>query len=266
MMNITLIYGAAGRMQKFFSVVSLFIIASFFSFPSLSKQTASLPEIVLNDTNKFPYTTANMQGFLDVLLVEAFKRIGYKLKTVRLPAERGLLSANEGIVDGEVNRIAGIEKIYKNLVRIPEQVRYSDFCVLSKNANIINSPEMLSQHVVGYIKGWKIYEKMMKDSNNIIMANNPQQLFRLLKIDRIEVALYTCLQGNILAKELSIEGVNILEPRLNQRTMHVYLNKKHSKIVPLLSQALQDIKQEGLYEKWYKEKILPFELPSQNKK
>jgi len=245
-------------MQKLFHLVNFFTITALLSLPVFAKSVTSLPEIILNDTNKLPYTTNNKDGFLDVVLGEAFKRVGYKLILVRLPAERGLLSANEGIVDGEVNRIAGIQKVYKNLIPVPERVRNSDFCALSKSTDIINSPEVLGQHVVGYIKGWKIFEKMMSGSDNVITTNNPQQLFRLLKINRIDAALYTCMQGFIVAKELNIADLKVLEPRIKQRGMFMYLNKKHEHIIPALSKALNDIRQEGLYDRWYKEKIVPF--------
>jgi len=245
-------------MQKLFYAVNFFVITSLLSLPVLAKPVTSLPEIILNDTNKLPYTTKNKDGFLDVVLGEAFKRVGFKLIMVRLPAERGLLSANEGIVDGEVNRIAGIQKTYKNLIPVPEKVRDSDFCALSKRSDITNSPEELGQYVVGYIKGWKIFEKMMSDSDNVITTNNPQQLFRLLKINRIDAALYTCMQGYIVAKELNFADLKVLEPRIKQRGMFMYLNKKYEHIIPALSKAMKDIRQEGLYDRWYKEKISPF--------
>jgi len=245
-------------MQKLFYVVNFFVITSFLSLPLLAGPIESMPEIVLNDTNKLPYTTINKDGFLDLVMAEAFKRVGFKLIMVRLPAERGLLGANEGVVDGELNRIAGIQKVYKNLIPVPEKIRNSDFCVLSKKPDIVNSPEVLGRHVVGYIKGWKIYEKMMAGSDNVITTDNPQQLFRLLKINRIDAALYTCMQGYIIAKELNIENMKILEPRIKQRGMFMYLNKKYEHIIPAISKALKDIKHEGLYDQLYKEKISPF--------
>lgn len=246
-------------LKRFYLVVFL---SATYLFLQAAIAVEKLPVIVLNDVTKFPYSSKNKDGFLDLILIEAFKRIGYALKTVKLPPERGLLSANEGIVDGEANRIIGIEKKYTNLRQVPEKIRDSDFCALSKNANIVNRPEFLRQNVVGYIKGWKIYEKMMAGSTRVITANDPQQLFRLLKIGRIEVALYACLQGAIISKELNIDNVKILQPQFTQRGVFVYLNKKHEHLVPALSKALKNIKREGLYDVWYKEKILPHVLSS----
>jgi len=245
-------------MKRCFFVLLIFVKLLVLSPVLFASPTETMPVIILNDANKEPFTTEKNDGFLNVLLIEAFKRIGYKMDTVRLPAERGLLSANEGIVDGEVNRIAGMEKTYKNLRRVPEKLRDSDFCVLSKDESIVNTPEELEKHAVGYVKGWKIYEKMMSGSNHVITADNPPQLFRLLQLNRIDIALYTCLQGFYLAKEFNVENIKVLKPELVQRGMFLYLNKRYEHLLPSLTQVLKDIKKEGLYDKYYREKILSY--------
>jgi len=236
-----------------FALMSVLLLAAS-SVQALEK----LPILTLNDTNREPLSTKNKDGFLDLVLTEAFRRIGFQFNSVQLPPERGLLSANAGIVDGEVNRIAGLDKAYKNLLRVPEKLRDSDFCALSKNSEIINTPVELKNHVVGHIKGWKIYEKMMSGSNKVITANNPQQLFRLLKINRIDVALYACVEGLEMAKQLGLKNIHLLKPAFTQIPLYVYLNKRHIDLVPKLDKALRDIKKEGFYDRLYREKIQPY--------
>ena len=72
------------------------------SFTALAKETIS---IELNVTGKPPLNTPDRTGFMDQVAKEALSRIGISLITVQLPAERGLLEANGGIVDGEMSRI-----------------------------------------------------------------------------------------------------------------------------------------------------------------
>lgn len=241
----------------------LFLVTVFMASLMIASMTSAqtleaMPVITLNDSNKEPFTTKNRDGFLDIILTEAFRRIGFRLNTVHLPAERGLLSANEGIVDGEVNRIIGLDNIYKNLRRVPEKVRNSEFCALSKNPAIVNTPDELNKWVVGHIKGWKIYEKMMTGSKSVITANSPEQLFRLLKINRIDVALYDCVEGLDLAKRFNMKGLHILEPEFDQMELFLYLNRRYAGLVPKLNKALRDIKAEGFYDNLYREKILPY--------
>lgn len=247
--------------RVYLTVVATALLAFSLIIPVAASEelaTNKMPVLTLNDSNKEPFTTANKDGFLDIILTEAFRRIGFKLNTVQLPPERGLLSANNGILDGDVNRIIGLDKIYKNLLRVPEKIRDSEFCALSKNANIVNTPDELNKQVVGHIKGWKIYDTMMAHSEKVITANSPQQLFRLLKINRIDVALYACAEGIDLAQRLSMKNIHILKPAFKQTELFLYLNKRHAALLPKLSKALREIKKEGLYDHLYHEKILPY--------
>lgn len=245
-------------MKKQGFLIAVFATLSIVLLPIPSQALEQMPVLTLNDSNHEPFTTKNNDGFTDIVLKEIFRRIGFRVNTVQLPPERGLLSANDGIIDGEVNRIAGLNKLYKNLVRVPEKIRDSEFCALSKDATIINTPDELNKRVVGHIKGWKIYDKMMEKSAKVITANSPQQLFQLLKINRIEVALYACAEGIERAKRLDMKDIHVLKPLFSQTELFIYLNKRHSSLVPKLGKALYDFKKEGLYMQLYREKILPY--------
>ncbi len=83
---------------------------------------AERPVLVLNNTDGPPYSTPEGDGFIDLVGGEVFRRAGLALKTVKLPAERGLINANAGIEDGDLSRIAGLERDYPNLVRVPEKI------------------------------------------------------------------------------------------------------------------------------------------------
>lgn len=218
--------------------------------------------LVLNDTNEPPYTTADRRGFLDVVVGEAFRRLGYELQLVKLPAERGLINANEGIEDGDMVRIAGLEKQYPNLVRVPEKLVDWEFSVFSKDASIPSNWKTIRQRSVGYIKGWKIYEQNLAGAERVTTADDPEQLFRLLDLNRIEVALYERSLGAALAKQQGLKGVRPLAPPLATREMFIYLHKRHANLVPRMTDALRAMKREGFYQRVYNEKLKPYrEVP-----
>lgn len=213
-------------------------------------------ELVLNDTNEPPYTTPEGTGFLDIVASEAFRRAGVRLRLVKLPAERALLNANAGIEDGDLTRIAGLEAQYPNLVRVPEKLVDYHFVAFSKNASIPSRWEAVRQRQTGHIKGWKIYEQQLTGAPNVIAAENPEQLFRLLDLGRIEVALYARWFGEALIQRQGIRNVRALEPPLASREMFIYLHQRHAALVPKLAEALRAIKAEGLYQRLYREKVL----------
>jgi polar amino acid transport system substrate-binding protein len=223
---------------------------------------AERPVLRINDTNEPPFTTPAGDGFLDLVAGEAFRRAGVELKLVKLPAERALLNANAGSEDGDLTRIAGIERQYPNLVRVPEKLVDWEFTAFSKNARIAGHWEVIRAHSVGYIKGWKIYEQQMTGATQVITADDSDQLFRLLRLDRIEVALYARWMGLALIRRQDLRGVRALEPALVTREMFIYLHKRHASLVPALAAALRAIKSEGLYDRWYREKVLTYSVPT----
>lgn len=224
---------------------------------------ADRPVLVLNDTNEPPFTTADRDGFLDIIAGEAFRRAGVELRLVKLPAERGLISANAGIEDGDLVRIAGLEKQYPNLVRVPEKLVDWEFVAFSKDASIPSNWAAIRQRPVGHIKGWKIFEQNLVGAERVITANDPEQLFRLLELNRVEVALYMRWMGLALIKQQGLKGVRPLVPPLATREMFIYLHKRHANLAPRIAEALRAMKREGFYQRVYNEKLKPYgEVPA----
>ncbi|MEW6415728.1 MAG: transporter substrate-binding domain-containing protein [Pseudomonadota bacterium] len=219
-------------------------------------RAAELPVLVLNDANEPPFTTADGQGFLDLVAGEAFRRAGVRLQLVRLPAERGLVNANSGLEDGDLTRIAGLEASYPNLVRVPEKLIDWEFSAFSRQGPRQASWDSLRTRSMGHIRGWKIYEHKLAATPAEITAEDANQLFRLLQQGRIEIALFERWQGLARIEREQLAGVQVLEPPLARREMYIYLHKRHAALVPKIARALRDIKAEGLYGRLYREKVL----------
>lgn len=220
--------------------------------------TAEPRVLVLSDTNEPPYTTPARNGFLDVIVGEALRRLGYELRLVKLPPERGLINANAGIEDGDLTRIAGIEKLYPNLVRVPEKVMDWEFAAFSKDASIPSNWLGLRPRSVGHIKGWKIYEQNFAGAERVSTADDPYQLFRLLDLNRIEVALYERWIGLAFLKQQGLKGIQPLAPMLATREMFIYLHQRHAALAPKLADSLRAMKREGIYQQAYFDMLKPY--------
>ena len=235
--------------------VSLFLSALLAAFPVIADTRQTLR---LNDTNEAPLTTAQHDGFLDIVAGEAFRRAGVKLELIKLPAERALLNANAGIEDGDMVRIAGLEKIYPNLIRVPEKLIDWEFVAYSKKPDIPANWQTIRQHTVGHVTGWKIYENLVRGASQIVPTKTPTQLFQLLDRDRIEVALYARWMGQALVKKLGFKDIHQLDPVLESREMFIYLHKQHAELVPRIAKALRDLKHEGFYARTRKQTLAPY--------
>jgi polar amino acid transport system substrate-binding protein len=219
-------------------------------------RAAELPELVLNDTNEPPYTQADGRGFLDAIAGEAFRRVGVRLKLVKMPAERALINASSGAEDGDLSRIGGLEALYPNLVRVPEKLIDWNFSAFAGKHEFPANWDEIRRRPVAHIRGWKIYERELGGVQHVLTAEDPAQLFQLLLLDRVEGVLYERWMGQNLINRQNWKGLHALNPPLAQREMFIYLNKRHAALAPRLAQALRAIKAEGLYDRLYREKVL----------
>ena len=217
---------------------------------------ADLPVLVLNNPTETPFTTEAGDGLLDVVVGEAFRRAGLRLTLVKLPAERGLISANAGNEDGDLSRIAGLEKAYPNLVRVPEKIFDMQFVAFTRSTRLHKADwRTLEPLSVGHIKGWKIFEQNLTPKTQSITVDGPEQLMDMLGRGRIEVALYERWMGLAVARKLGLAGVRVAEPALAEREMFIYLHKRHAAHVVAIANALRAIKQEGMYTRVCREKF-----------
>lgn len=228
----------------------------------VASATAQLPpaSIELNTTGVPPLNTEEKTGFLDLIAAEAFSRIGIQLKTVHLPAERGLLDSNAGLEDGEMSRVNGLDRTYKNLIKVPEKIMDWQFTVFSKTASRIEGGwSGLKPYSTAFITGWKILEQNVPPDVVLTKVKNDTQLFMLLKNNRVDMVIYEKWGGMAQLRTQNIPDARPLNPPLAEREMYIYLHKKHADLVPRLTEALRAMKNDGVYQRIFKETLAVWE-------
>lgn len=211
--------------------------------------TAQQPVLVLNTTGNPPLNTADQTGFVDLVITEAFHRIGVIIQSVKLPAERGLLNANQGIEDGEMLRISGLSKIYTNLIMVPEKIMDGRFVGFSKKSIDLSAGwNALTDYSVVFVNGWKIMERNVPPKTNIVKVRSADLLFPMLELDRADIALYEEWGGLYLLAKTHSKKIKELKPPLASRKLYMYLNKKHQALVPLVTHVLKQMKADGSYQ------------------
>jgi len=215
--------------------------------------------IVLNTGVLAPYTTPERTGFLDRIAVALFHEIGLEAEIQVFPTatERSLLNADSGIDDGMAMRIAGLEKQYPNLIRVPEPLIVNDFVAYSNRPRFAtDSWRALEPYVVSYIIGWKVFEKNVQGVKEVTLVRDADQLFRLLGNGRADVVLYERWQGLERLRAMGIKA-QVLEPPLSRTEMFIYLNRKHAALVPKVAQALANLKKNGTYQRIFDATLSP---------
>lgn len=206
---------------------------------------AAQQPLVICTTLAPPLSTPEQTGMLDAIVLEAFRRAGSAATLAVTPSERGLLNANSGAADGDINRIAGLSKSYPNLVQVPESNMRYEFMAFTKRPDLrIRGWESLKPLRVGYIIGWKIFEEHVQASS-VTRVATAEQLFSLLASGRVDVALCDRWGGAHSLRAFKVAGAAAQEPPLATRDMHLYLNVRHAELAPRLAAALRAMKADG---------------------
>jgi polar amino acid transport system substrate-binding protein len=197
-------------------------------------------------------------GFIDQLAREMFKRIGVEVEVTRVPSERSLINVNAGLDDGDLFRVAGLEKEYPNLVLVPEKMLDNDFVVFTKRKDIqIRTWDDLKPYSVAFVTGWKPYELNVKGTRDLTKTPSIHELLPLLDNGRADLVLMDRWQGGWVAKQQGYTG-RVLDPPLARFEEFMYLNKKHAALAPRAARALADMKADGSYKKLYDAYLMPF--------
>jgi polar amino acid transport system substrate-binding protein len=188
---------------------------------------------------------------LQLLSLEVSRRIGVEFRLVSHPSERSLQLANQGDVDGEGLRIAGLASQYPNLIQVPERFLGISFVAFSKDAmiNLDQGWAGLKPYRVGFITGWKMFEANASTARVVNKVDQAEQMFQMLDGGRIDLALYTRADGMALIRRMGLSTIAPLSPALKDVDMFLYLNKKHDALVPQIARALREMKADGTYNK-----------------
>ncbi len=250
--------------MKKFKIVAIIIfcfdIQVTYSTPVAQFNLKTQPTIILNSAGEPPLSSTIQDGFLDELALKIFNNLGYKLIIEKLPAERALRSANSGLIDGELIRVKGMNKLYTNLIRVPESMINLKFVAFSKTKIDLSSGwNALANKEVAFITGWKIYEKKVPKTAHVTKTTNYHELFTLLQKNRTDIALFSLYSGYYMIDKLKLNNIKRLKPVLAEKKMFMYLNKKYESLIPKIAKALARMKSNGSYNKLAAKHLLSLE-------
>ena len=179
------------------------------------------------------------------VLREAYQRIGIQIQMKTLPAERGLVQSNQGMIDGEVNRIQGIESTYSNLIMVPVAINTFEGVVFTKKVTFpVTGWDSLRPYNIGVRIGTKFAEQGTEGMNVESVTTNEQLLLKLYA-GRNDVIVTSRIEGLGQIKRLQLKGVKVIEPPLVTEKLYHYLHKKHAAMIPGIAKVLREMAAEG---------------------
>lgn len=233
--------------MKVFSSISLKVLmTAFFLFNTVAGNSDEQNCFIINTFVRPPLSTPDSQGLVDLIVKEAFERLGYQIIIRHRPVERSIREANRCDADGEFMRIEGIERLYPNLILVNEHLFNFEFVTFTTLPVLkIEGWTSLFNTRVGIVIGWKIVEEQLAGVKLRYDVPDPISLFKMLEAGRIDAAVYARLQGSYILEQLEISGIRIIEPPLAVKPMFLYMNKKYLKLIPELERVLREMKSDG---------------------
>jgi len=179
------------------------------------------------------------------IIREAYKKLGIRIVFKTLPGERSLQLSNEGIIDGELVRIAGIDEEYQNLIRVPVSHVTAEQMAFGRDATIaIHGWQSLARYKLAFHRGYKVAEENTKNMNRY-ETRTDEAAFRMVTSGRMDLALANRFTGAKIIDDLKLTNVVMLTPPVEVDPLFHYLNKKHAMLVPRITAVLNRMKAVG---------------------
>lgn len=175
----------------------------------------------------------------------AARRAGIPASARVVPAERALALANSGATDGDVGRIAGLEKQYPNLLRVPEPVyQYAAYAFALNKLDVSAGWESLRGHGICIRRGIKLFELRTEGMQRQVLEDEAS-IVRMLRNGGCELALLEPDSPVVKAELVAHPPLFKLLPPLEVAPLYLYLHKSHAGLVPRFAEALKQMRQDG---------------------
>jgi ABC-type amino acid transport substrate-binding protein len=179
-------------------------------------------------------------------LTSAYKKINKNISFLTLPNKRGLRMANTGDIDGEMLRIEGLELEHPNLIRIPVPICAVESVLIANERVTASKFEDFRKYRFGITIGFVDQENLVsKYQLNATKVIKNSILIDMLTRDRVDVIFLTKLDAAHMIDKSKKIKLKVLKGFNRKMFLYHYLHKKHRDLLPLITQALEELRDDG---------------------
>lgn len=199
------------------------------------------------------HTRAPLSTYLQEIAREALKPYSIEVEVLKMPGSRVIYQVNNGHMDGDLSRVANFKSITNhdtsNYLLVNEPVVLVEIVGITLAKKTLPQPltwDTLNQNSVAFLRGSKTIRKHLLDKNRVAVVGNLQAL-QLVATNRVGSAvMFAPVAKHLLAKSPDFsEKLLIHQPAITSFHLYIYLNKKHSQLVPNLESSLRQLRENG---------------------
>ncbi|MHA7772080.1 substrate-binding periplasmic protein [Roseibium sp. M-1] len=175
------------------------------------------------------------------LLQNAYASLGIELETVVTEPSRALVNSRSGVTDGEVVRIGLVGDRHPALIRVDVPLLVVSTYGYTNKADLQDkSAEELKAFRAGHVRGAVFGELAARGSAEVWSADEPEQLFEMLKQGRIDVVYVREIRAEEMIERFGMEDVRPIPASFREYPFYHYLHERHRDLVPRVEQVLRE--------------------------
>lgn len=181
------------------------------------------------------------------LLQEAYRMNGHKLRPQLVPSQRALFMAENGLVDGDLFRIEGIEAEHPNLVPVPYPLLHGHVSALLARAGNECADKLPDGPLIAAVRRGVIIEKRAAQSLGLIpvYTGSYAQVEMLLDSGRVDLALISEIEGISPLTRRAFKRHQKLCAPVARFTLFHYLHRRHAELANTLAETLEQLETSG---------------------
>ena len=188
-------------------------------------------------------TTDNQILAVDRLVYLALRNIRHNVDFVCPTVREGYSQADEGIVDGVIAAYPNLHTVYTNLLQVPVPLENNNVLVFAPEGSSIqiNSWAELDGLHVGILENRTYILERLPENVTITENETNRSVLNGLVNGDFDVAILVERDHETLTDRHNVTRAG----QVDKLTEHLYLNKKHEALIPLLASALETMRNNG---------------------
>lgn len=181
----------------------------------------------------------------EVVIKEAYQRIGLEVNIIRLPAKAAIMRASKGKSDAELFRVNNINQQFTQLIKLPVPINVVEATIASLSNEInVQTWNDLSQYDFSIRQGIKYSENATAHLERHVVKHN-EQLFKMLQAKRVDLIVLSRLTGLLAQQDPQYKTFIIPSHSIETYNLFHYMHQNNVHLVEPLTKALEQLQKEG---------------------
>ena len=199
------------------------------------------------------HSRAPLSLYLKEVIQEALKPYSIQAEVLELPGSRVILQVNNGWIDGDLSRVENFKNISdystSNYRRVNEAIVLTEIVMITLAHKEIVQPltwKTINQGSVAFLRGSNTIRKNLDSKNRVSLTSNIQVLEMVANERADSAIMFASVATSLLKQHAELnEKLIIQKSAVMSYPLFIFLNKKHSKLIPKLEQSIRQLKSSG---------------------